>query len=163
MLIDKLNYLVDKKKPYAEKGGILKALQLTSKFESFQKLGKQSGILFYIPAWNTSKMDPVTGFVNLFDTRYETREKSKLFFSKFESIRYNEEKDWFEFSFDYRKFTTRADDTRTQWILCTYGPRIKSFRNPATNNKWNDIEINLTAEFKQLFDQYEIPTGGTIK
>ena len=67
---------------------------------------------------------------------------------------YNEEKDWFEFSFDYRKFTTRADDTRTQWILCTYGPRIKSFRNPDTNNKWNDIEINLTAEFKQLFDQY---------
>ena len=85
MLIDKLNYLVDKKKNPEEDGGVLNAYQLTNKFDSFQKLGKQSGFLFYTQAWNTSKIDPVTGFVNLFDTRYETREKAKDFLANNEA------------------------------------------------------------------------------
>ena len=88
MLIDKLNYLVDKKADASVSGGLLNAYQLTSKFDSFQKLGKQSGFLFYIPAWNTSKIDPVTGFVNLLDARYQNVEKAKAFFSKFDAIRY---------------------------------------------------------------------------
>lgn len=50
MLIDKLNYLVDKKADPASPGGMLNAYQLTNKFESFKKLGKQSGFLFYVPA-----------------------------------------------------------------------------------------------------------------
>lgn len=78
MLIEKLNYLVDKKADASVSGGLLNAYQLTSKFDSFQKLGKQSGFLFYIPAWNTSKIDPVTGFVNLLDTRYQNVEKAKV-------------------------------------------------------------------------------------
>ncbi|HRF58009.1 MAG TPA: type V CRISPR-associated protein Cas12a/Cpf1, partial [Campylobacterales bacterium] len=49
MLIDKLNYLVDKQKSPSEIGGVLKALQLTNKFESFEKMGKQSGFLYYVP------------------------------------------------------------------------------------------------------------------
>ena len=48
MLIDKLNYLVDKKKDINENGGLLKALQLTNKFESFEKIGKQNGFLFFV-------------------------------------------------------------------------------------------------------------------
>lgn len=117
MLIDKLNYYVDKQKKANEAGGLLHALQLTSKFESFKKLGKQSGCLFYIPAWNTSKIDPVTGFVNLFDTRCTTADQARKFFSQFDVIRYNADKDWFEFAFDYNKFTTRAEGTRTKWTL----------------------------------------------
>lgn len=159
MLIDKLNYLVDKQKSPNELGGLLKALQLTSKFESFEKLGKQSGFLFYVPAWNTSKIDPVTGFVNLFDTRYQSIEKSKEFFGKFDAIRYNDQKGYFEFEFDYKNFTTRADDTRTKWTLCTYGTRIKTFRNRDKNHQWDNIEVDLTAEFKSLFDSY----GGDLK
>ena len=65
MLIDKLNYLVDKKAACDRPGGLYHAYQLANAFESFRKLGKQSGFLFYIPAWNTSKIDPVTGFVSL--------------------------------------------------------------------------------------------------
>ena len=98
MLIDKLNFLVDKKKSATERGGTLQALQLTNKFESFQKIGKQSGFLYYVPAWNTSKMDPVTGFVNLFDTRYENIENARKFFAKFDSISYNTYKNYFEFN-----------------------------------------------------------------
>ena len=46
MMIDKLNYLVFKEMPPNEPGGVLKAMQLTSKFTSFKELGKQSGFLF---------------------------------------------------------------------------------------------------------------------
>ncbi len=163
MLIDKLNYLVDKKKNPEEDGGVLNAYQLTNKFDSFQKLGKQSGFLFYTQAWNTSKIDPVTGFVNLFDTRYETREKSKTFFGKFDTIRYNVEKDWFEFAFDYSKFTTKADDTRTHWTLCTYGKRIETFRDETQNSNWVSKEIVLTDKFKEFFGKYNIDIQSNLK
>ncbi|MBQ8051592.1 MAG: type V CRISPR-associated protein Cas12a/Cpf1 [Bacteroidaceae bacterium] len=162
MLIEKLNCYIDKQADPTDVGGLLHALQLTNKFESFKKLGKQSGCLFYIPAWNTSKIDPVTGFVNLFDTRYETREKSRLFFSRFDRIAYNQDKDWFEFSFDYDNFTTRAEGCRTHWTLCTQGTRIRNFRNPQKNNQWDDEEVNLTALFKQLFDLYDIDIHGNL-
>ena len=163
MLIDKLNCYIDKQADPHVEGGLLHPLQLTNKFESFRKLGKQSGCLFYIPAWNTSKIDPVTGFVNLFDTRYETREKARVFFSKFQSIRFNAERDWFEFAFDYDDFTTKAEGTRTEWTLCTYGTRISTFRNPEKNHQWDDKEIVLTDAFKQLFDKYDIDIEGNLK
>lgn len=160
-LIDKLNYYVDKQKEATEAGGVLHALQLTSKFESFQKLGKQSGCLFYIPAWNTSKIDPVTGFTNQLDTRYQNVEKALQFFGRFDSIRYNKEKDWFEFMLDYDKFTTKAEGTQTRWTLCTYGTRIRSFRNDI--NKWVPKDVVLTEEFKQAFAAANIDVNGNLK
>lgn len=163
MLIDKLNCYVDKQKNADEIGGILHPLQLTNKFESFRKLGKQSGWLFYIPAWNTSKIDPVTGFVNMFDTRYENAEKARCFFYKFDIIRYNKEKDWFEFTFDYNNFTEKAKDTQTKWTLCTYGTRIRTFRNSVKNNQWDNKEIVLTDEFKKVFSDAGIDINSNLK
>ena len=163
MLIDKLNYLVDKKRDANELGGVLNALQLTNKFESFQKLGKQSGFLFYIPAWNTSKMDPTTGFVNLLDTRYENMEKAKAFFGKFDSIRYNALKDWFEFAFDYNNFHNKAEGTQTQWTLCTYGTRIETKRDAEQNNNFVSTEVDLTQIFKELFTEHQIDINGNLK
>lgn len=163
MLIDKLNYLVDKKLDADATGGVLNAYQLTNKFESFQKLGKQSGFLFYIPAWNTSKMDPTTGFVNLFDTRYENMEKAKAFFGKFDSIRFNSTKGWFELAFDYDKFTTKAEGTQTKWTLCTYGTRIETKRNPEKNNEFDSVEFDLTERVKELFAKYHIDVKGNLK
>ena len=162
MLIDKLNYLVDKKCDVDRAGGVLNAYQLTNKFESFQKLGKQSGFLFYIPAWNTSKMDPTTGFVNLLDTRYENMEKAKAFFGKFKSIRYNGKKDWFEFVFDYDDFTTKATETKTQWTLCTYGTRIETKRDPKQNSNFVSEEFDLTSRFKELFAKNNIILNGNL-
>lgn len=163
MLIDKLNYLVDKTKNPEEDGGVLNAYQLTNKFTSFQKMGKQSGFLFYTQAWNTSKIDPVTGFVNLFDTRYETREKAKVFFCKFDSIRYNRDKDWFEFVFDYNNFTTKAEGTRTKWTLCTFGKRIETFRDATQNSQWVSKECDLTEKFKEFFENYAINIHANLK
>lgn len=164
MLIDKLNYLVDKKRDINENGGALRAYQLTDKFESFQKLGKQSGFLFYVPAWNTSKIDPSSGFVNLFYTKYETKEKTRDFIKKFDSIIYNEQENYFEFYFDYSNFTYKAEGSRTKWCLCTEGNRIETFRNPAKNAEWDTKEIILTEGFAGLLEKYHISwKSGEIK
>lgn len=169
-LIEKLNYYVDKQKDEEEVGGLLHALQLTSKFKSFKELGKQSGCLFYVPAWNTSKIDPVTGFVNLFDTKYVNVEKkcvnvekARAFFSNFDAIRYNAEKDWFEFAFNYSNFTDKAKDTREKWTLCTHGTSIRTFRNPSKLNQWDSEEVVLTDKFKKVFEKAGIDICGNLK
>lgn len=161
MLIDKFNYLViDKsraqKTPEAV-GGALNALQMTSRFENFSKLGKQSGIIYYVPAYLTSKIDPTTGFANLFYVKYESIDKAKEFFSKFDFIRYNDLENYFEFGFDYGSFTQRSSGVKTKWIVCTYGERIVKFRNPDKNNCFEDRIVLLTDELKFLFDFYSIP------
>ncbi|MDY5968815.1 MAG: type V CRISPR-associated protein Cas12a/Cpf1, partial [Bacteroidales bacterium] len=163
MLIDKLNYLVNKKNPIDEIGGVLHALQLTSKFECFQKLGKQSGFLFYVPASLTSKIDPVTGFANYINTKYESREKACELLDKFADIRYNEAKGYFEFVIDeYKKFNPKAAG-RQQWRVCSYGTRIKTFRNLKKNSVWDSEEIHLTKELKQLFDDKGIDYSSNLK
>lgn len=162
MLIEKLNCYIDKHAEVTEPTGLLRPLQLTCEAKKWKR-SHQCGCLFYIPAWNTSKIDPVTGFVNLFDTRYDTREKARLFFSKFQRISFNVKKGWFEFVFDYNDFTTKAEGTRTQWTLCTYGERIRTFRNPKKNNQWDYERIILTDEFKKLFVEKEIEISGNLK
>lgn len=163
MLIDKLNYLVFKKRPHNLPGGVLHAYQLTNKFESFSKLGKQSGFLFYIPAWNTSKIDPVTGFVNLFDIKYESVEKAKSFFGRFDTIKYDSHRDLFEWTFDYGNFTRKADGTRRVWSVCSYGDRIRTYRDANKGSYWVSEEINLTEKFKSLFERYGISLLSNLK
>lgn len=164
MLIDKLNYLVFKDKPAQEPGGLYNALQLTNKFTSFKEMGKQSGFLFYVPAWNTSKIDPTTGFVNLFYTRYENLEKAKAFFEKFEDIRYNAAEKHFEFVVeDYTAFNAKAEGTRQDWTICTQGERILTYRNPDANHNWDHKTIQLTAEFIQFFESKNIDYKADLK
>ena len=163
MLIDKLNFYVDKHKDANETGGLLHALQLTSEFKNFKKSEHQNGCLFYIPAWNTSKIDPATGFANLFDTRYTNADKALEFFRKFDAIRYNEKKDWFEFEFDYDKFTQKAHGTRTKWTLCTYGMRLRSFKNPTKQYNWDSEVAVLTDEFKRILGEADIDIHENLK
>lgn len=167
MLIDKLNCLVFKNKEAAETGGVLNALQLSNKFESFQKLGKQSGFIFYLPAWHTSKIDPATGFVNFLQPKYENIEKAKEFFGNFERILFNKEKEWFEFDFDYSKFTPKVEDTRTQWTVCTT-PEVRYVWNrnkENTNGKGGYDEYLISEKLKFLFDGANISyqNGSDIK
>ena len=160
MLIDKLNYLVLDKSRAQESpervGGALNALQLTSRFTTFKDLGKQSGIIYYVPAYLTSKIDPTTGFANLFYVKYESIEKSKDFFNRFNEIRYNRDAGYFEFIFDYKNFTDRACGVRSNWTVCTFGERIVKFRNEEKNNSFDDKIIVLTEEFKKLFNEFGI-------
>lgn len=150
MLIEKMNYLVIKnKKDKTEEGGILNAYQLTSKFDSFKELGTQSGFLFYISPWNTSNIDPTTGFVNLFQTKYQNIEKTKQFISKFKDIRYNEKEGYLEFEVDdYGKFTDKSTGNKKDWVICTYGDKII---HEKINGKWNTKNCDITNEFLNLF------------
>lgn len=165
-LIEKLNYYVDKKINKDDSdanGSVFHAFQLTSKFESYQKLGHQSGFLFYVPAWNTSKIDPATGFTNLLYPKYKNIEDSKAFISRIDNIRYFQDErlneEYFVFDVDYSKFTNKAEGTCEQWLICSYGDRIVYSKKSEGNSK----KIILTEEFKNLFNEYDIDYKKDIK
>ena len=123
MLIDKLNYLSFKDREIAEEGGILRGYQLTEKTLNYSDIGRQTGFLFYIPAAYTSKIDPVTGFVNHFNLNDITNaEKRKAFLMKMERMEMKNVN--VEFEFDYRKFKTFQTDYQNVWTVNTSGKRI---------------------------------------
>ncbi len=154
MLIDKLNYLVFKDRNPDDVGGTLRALQLTAPFESFKKLGKQTGFIFYVPAYHTSKVCPATGFVGLLYPNYETIEKASTFFKKFEKICFNSDEEYFEFHFNYEKFTDKAEGGKQDWVVCSYGKRLENFRNK--NKQWESRSVDLTHELQELLKKYQV-------
>lgn len=89
-------------------------------------------------------MDPTTGFVNLFYTKYESIEKTREFIRKFDSITYNSSQGYFEFQFDYSKFTYKAEGSRLNWTICSNGTRIENFRNKDMNNAWDSRVIDIS-------------------
>lgn len=60
------------------------------------------------------------------------------------------------FETDYSKFPRTESAYRKNWTICTFGERIKTFRNPEKNNEWDNKTVRLTDEFKKLFEQYGI-------
>ncbi len=154
MLIDKLNYYVNKSLPPEENGGLLHAYQLTEKFQSFEKMGLQNGFIFYVPAWLTSKIDPTTGFVDLLKPKYTSVDASVDFFGRFDDIRYNETEKYFEFILDYKNFPKGSTDYKSKWTICTYGERIKTERSKDANGNYVSTEVNLTDEFIKLFETF---------
>jgi CRISPR-associated protein Cpf1 len=159
-LIEKLNYLVFKDKELGEVGHYLTAYQLTAPFKSFKDLGKQSGILYYVRADYTSKIDPTTGFVNFLNLKYQSIEKSKQLLSDFTAIRYNAEQDYFEFDIDYKKIKITAKrevGEQTQWTLCTFGnERYQNYRDKKSG-QWHTETVNVTQELKKLFESCDTP------
>lgn len=159
MLIEKLNYLMFKDKSEINNGGLMKAYQLTSKFVSFKKIGKQTGIIFYVPASYTSKIDPKTGFVNLLYPKYENEDQVKGFLSKFKYIKYNKVEDLFEFNFNYSDFKAEENKIkliRDNWSIWSNSSRLVTKRDSIKNNNWITCEFNLTSELKALFDSNNI-------
>ncbi len=155
MLISKLNLLIDKKADPTEDGGLLRAYQLTNKFDGVNK-DKQNGIIFYVPAWDTSKIDPVTGFVNLLKPKYTSVQEAKKLFETIDDVKYNANTDMFEFCIDYSKFPRCNSDFKKSWTVCTNSSRILTFRNKEKNNMWDNSQIILTDEFKSLFNEFGI-------
>ena len=158
MLADKLSFLVDKDRKCDEDGGLLRAYQLA---EPMKEAGRssiqtQNGILFYVPAWLTSKIDPVTGFASLLYTKYNSVEEARDLIGRFDSIRFNAAEDRFEFVLDYSQFPRGSADFRKVWTVCTYGERVRRFRDKARNNEFSYRIVSLTEEYKNLFAQYGI-------
>lgn len=162
MLISKLNLLIDKKTDPTEDGGLLRAYQLTNKFDGVNK-AKQNGIIFYVPAWDTSKIDPVTGFVNLLKPKYTSVSEAKKLFETIDDIKYNTNTDMFEFCIDYGKFPRCNSDFKKTWTVCTNSSRILTCRNKEKNNMWDNKQIVLTDEFKSLFGEFGIDYKGNLK
>lgn len=151
MLISKLAYLVDKSRKADEPGGVLRGYQLTYIPDSLEKLGSQCGIIFYVPAAYTSKIDPLTGFVNVFNFREYSNFETKLdFVRSLDSIRYDTEKRLFSISFDYDNFKTHNTTlAKTKWVIYLRGERIKKEH---TSYGWKDDVWNVESRIKDLFD-----------
>ena len=172
MLISKLNYLVFKEKKADENGGILKGYQLTYLPKSALQIGKQCGCIFYVPAAYTSKIDPATGFINIFDFKKysgsginaKVKDK-KEFLMSMNSIRCINEgseeyekighRELFAFSFDYNNFKTyNVSIPVNEWTTYTYGERIKKLYK---DGRWSGSEVlNLTEDLIELMEQYGI-------
>ena len=172
MLISKLNYLVFKERKADENGGILRGYQLTYIPKSIKNVGKQCGCIFYVPAAYTSKIDPSTGFINIFDFKKysgsginaKVKDK-KEFLMSMNSIRYINEgseeyekighRELFAFSFDYNNFKTyNVSSPVNEWTAYTYGERIEKLYK---DGRWLRSEVlNLTENLIKLMEQYGI-------
>ena len=159
-LIDKLNYLcIDKTREQlspSSPGGVLNAYQLTAKFESFEKIGKQTGCIFYVPAYLTSQIDPTTGFVNLFYQKDTSKQGLQSFFRKFKKINFDKVASNFEFVFDYNDFTNKAEGTKTNWTISTQGTRIAKYRSDDANGKWISRTVHPTDIIKEALNREKI-------
>ena len=155
-LIDKFNYMSNKHIEIGENGSVTRGYQIANPFKSFNSMGTQNGFIFYIPAWLTSKIDPVTGFVDLLKPKYTSINDSKTFIQLFDAIKYSKSEDMFEFHIDYSKFPRTDASYKKKWIVYSNGKRIKTYRNPEKNNEYDNEEICLTDEFKSLLAKYGI-------
>jgi len=86
-LINKLNYLVNKKTKLGQAGHYLKAYQLAPKTDNFKDIGKQTGIVFYTSPSYTSNTCPNCGFRKNFKFVYKNKgqferlmDKVKIFY-----------------------------------------------------------------------------------
>lgn len=161
-LISKLNYMVDKQKPAGEYGGLLKAYQLANNGTDFLNKGLQNGFVFYASPWYTNQIDPATGFVNLLRPAYKNVSQAQEFFSQFDSIRYNQKEDLFEFDVDYGKFPRTDVSFRKKWTVCSNGARIRVSQNKETG-KWEHETVFLTKALKELFKTYDIRMDEEMK
>lgn len=156
MLIDKLNFLLFKS-PQENEPGLYNALQLTNKFTSFREMQKQNGFLFFVPPWNTSKIDPMTGFVDFLKPKYQNINQAKDFFKRFDSIAYNSSYDWFEFEFDYRNFINfKGGDSQRKWIIATTNDERFAWERSQDKKNSEQKKILVTQELKKLFEDFNI-------
>ncbi|MDO4550064.1 MAG: type V CRISPR-associated protein Cas12a/Cpf1 [Planctomycetia bacterium] len=154
-LISKLNYLVFKDRKPGQPGGVRRGYQLTPELQQVDKIGRQCGFLFYVPAGYTSKIDPTTGFVNLLQF-HDQVEKAQELYRNMNKIRYNSRRDYFEFQFDYKNFVKHTDAESSPWTVCTYGTHRIMGRKDKRTNQWIPESINVTQQIKKLFTDYKI-------
>lgn len=145
-LIEKLNYLVFKDRGLLEPGGILNGYQLTDSFVSFDRIGKQTGFLFYVPAGYTSKIDPTTGFTNLFNTKKcDSAIGAQDFFAHFDSIRWDAKRKAFAFAFDYNNFKTSQESHQSNWTVFSATRRLVFDKATRSEKEINPTEMILNA------------------
>lgn len=173
-LLKKLSYLVLKDRKPLEKGGILNGYQLAYCPDKIENNPVQYGIVFFVNAGYTSKIDPVTGFTNLFKfDEYDTIEKSKKFTDGFDKI-YIDENGVAGLEFKYSNFKTYSSESDNKkketkystrkWKCVISGSRIISRKNPKTKF-WEYHNEDMRGELDSIFRKYgiELKPGTDIK
>ncbi len=139
-LINKLNYLVNKNEK-----NYLSAYQLTPPFESYDKVRKQTGIIFYTQANYTSATCPKCGFRRRKYMQFETIKKAR---EVFKNIDISFKNDKFEFKFipEYRDKNVKFNE-KTRDVVYSDVDRLR------WNNRDREIKPynNITDELKKLF------------
>lgn len=162
MLADKLTFLAIKGRNLDECGGLLKAYQLSQGAQTLSDMRGQNGIIFYVPSWYTSNIDPVTGFVNLFRLSYTSVKDAKAFFEKFNDIRYNKDENIFEFSFNYSAFPMQTAVFKDEWTVCTNGSRVSTAKDSKTGAVKSEVVV-MTEALKKLFNDFGINYTSNLK
>lgn len=148
-LIDKLGYLTFKDRDPTSPGGTLNGYQLAAKFESFEQLGDQSGIIFYTQAEYTSATDPLTGFRK--SIYIKNSAPTPEIIEAFKKIRIGWDSDLQSYFFEYNQadFTKKKQRSNGQlWRLYADVCRVKRFKS---NGHWQHEFANPNDMLKDLF------------
>ncbi len=144
MLIEKLSYFAFKKDwPSKEYGNIKNGVQLAVPMNK-EDWVNQNGWLFYVPAGFTSKIDPATGFVNLFNMS-KPLDNLKEFFGAFDEIAFRNGLFYFKFNYSKETFHKIRKDFTNEWTLTSHGERIEKKRPE-----------DLTSKFKSFFAKTDV-------
>ena len=144
MLVEKLSYFAFKKdSPEEEYGNIKNGVQLAVPLNKADWVN-QNGWLFYVPAGYTSKIDPASGFVNLFNMG-NPADSLKEFFGAFDEIAYRDGLFYFRFNYSKETFRKSRKDFTNEWTLSSHGDRIEKKRSE-----------DLTSKFKSFFAKPEV-------
>ena len=154
MLINKLSYLAFKDDDPSMPGGVLNGYQLT-KEENVLSRSNRNGIVFFVPAGYTSKIDPTTGFTNIIKFgKYKTISELSKLVNLFESIKYNKKSDTFIFRIDYSKLSENKQEKSKIWDIHTIGNRYEITKNNLGRTVIKNI--NLTEELKNILQLNDI-------
>ncbi len=159
-LIEKLNFLVNKGEVDATKAGhLLRAYQLAAPFETFEKMGNQTGIIFYTTASYTSQVDPVTGWRPHVYLKYRNAQKTKEDILRiFDDIVFNDEKQRFEFAYRHNGVS---------WTVCSSVERHRWNRSNNAGKGGYDVfpvegEGSITQRLQEACAQRGIDTTRNI-
>ncbi len=161
-LIDKLGFLVHKGEIDPQKAGhLLRAYQLTAPFDSFQKMGKQTGIIFYTQAAYTSKIDPVTGWRPHLYLKYSNTENAKKDILTFSNIEFQNGR--FEFTYNIRNFRKQKEyPQNTIWTVYSCVERFRWNRQSNNNKGGYEHFRDITKNIELLFETYNLDKNRNI-
>lgn len=155
-LIQKLNYLAFKEYKTDEVGSIRHGLQLSAPFESFEKMRKQTGFIFYVNAPYTSKIDFLTGFVPFKYFKHENLKTSQAFMSGIKTITHHHND--FVIEIDYSKIPQSKTAPKTKWTLHLDNQKRYEWNNKNRKNQ----AVNVYEKLKECFDEQDISLTGNI-
>ncbi|PZM86777.1 hypothetical protein DLH72_00110 [Candidatus Gracilibacteria bacterium] len=141
-LIEKLNYLTFKDRSFGENGHYLSAYQLTEPFETFEKIGKQTGVIFYTDPSYTSTTCPKCGFRKDLYLKYSNLKNAIGDIEKIDSITFEGNK--FIFEYKGKKVFSNRDRKRN----------ISSEERDVKG--WITVDNDITKNLIDLFEKFKI-------